>query len=87
VGIPTGRILGFGVNPKEFRLPNTKIGYRIEPVLDITNCETYEDIFHDKPELVINLNLDDKLLLKTNTYTSEFLKEKDPYMMRILYKK
>jgi hypothetical protein len=85
VGVPTGRILGFGTNPYEFRLPNTKIGYRIEPILDITNCTTYKDIFHDKPELDVNLSLDEKILLKTNPYTSEFLRNEDPYIKRILY--
>lgn len=83
VGVPTGRILGFGTNPYEFRLPHTKIGYRIEPILDITDCKTYQDIFHDKPELDVNLNLDEKILLKTNPYTPEFLKNKDPYIKRV----
>jgi len=84
VGVPTGRILGFGTNPYVFQLPNTKIGYRIEPILDITNCKTYKDIFHDKPELDVNLNLDEKILLKTNPYTSDFLKNEDPYIKRVL---
>lgn len=83
VGVPTGRILGFGTNPYEFRLPNTKIGYRIEPILDITECNTYKDIFHDKPELDVNLNLDEIILLKTNPYTNEFLKNEDPYIKRV----
>ncbi|MDP4277516.1 MAG: S41 family peptidase [Bacteroidota bacterium] len=84
VGHSTGRILGFGSDPVEYRLPNTKIRYRIAPVLDITNCNTYKDIFHDEPELKVPLSLDDKLLLKTNPFTPEFLKNKDPYLKLVL---
>jgi hypothetical protein len=86
LGAPTGRILGFGNDPIENRLPNTQINYRIAPVLDITNCKTYKDIFHDKPELNVHLSLDDKIILKTNPYTPEFLRMKDPYVKMVLNK-
>lgn len=84
VGQSTGRILGFGTNPKKFQLPNSRLNYRIAPVLDITNIQNYKDIFHDKPELNVNLSLEEKILLKSNPYTIEFLKTKDPYVNRIL---
>ncbi len=84
VGQPTGRILGFGTNPEIFKLPNSKISYRIAPVLDMTDVNVYEDIFHDKPEIEIKPSLDDKILLRNNPYTIEFLKTKDFYMKRIL---
>lgn len=84
VGQPTGRILGFGTNPEVFKLPNSKINYRIAPVLDMTSVNDYKDIFHDKPEMDTNLNLDEKIILQNNPYTIEFLKTKDPYMKRIL---
>jgi len=84
VGQSTGRILGFGTDPKNFQLPNSKLNYRIAPVLDITNAQDYKDMFHDKPELNVNLSLEEKLLLKSNPYTIEYIKTKDPYVNRIL---
>jgi|GEM_PF-2164807 len=87
VGVRTGRILGFGTNPTEFRLPNTRINCRVESILDITNCKTYEAIFHDQPELDVNPSLDDKILLKENTYTTDFLRNKDPYLKKIFSEK
>lgn len=84
VGQPTGRILGFGTNPKEFQLPNSKTNYRIAPVLDMTGVNDYKDIFHDKPEIDVKLNLNEKIILRNNPFSIEFLKTKDPYMKRIL---
>jgi len=84
VGEKTGKILGFGVNPKKFILLNSKLKYRIEPVIDITNSSNYQDIFHDRPEIDVHLNLDEKILLRDNPYTVKFMKEKDPYFKRIL---
>lgn len=84
VGQPTGRILGFGTTPEVFKLPNSKINYRIAPVLDMTNVNVYEDIFHDKPEIEITPNLDEKILLRNNPYTIEFIKTKDFYIKKIL---
>jgi hypothetical protein len=84
VGQSTGRILGFGTDPKNFQLPNSKLNYRIAPVLDITNIQDYQDIFHDSPELNVNLSLVEKIILKSNPYTIEYLKTKDPYVNRIL---
>ncbi len=86
VGVPTGRILGFGVNPSMFELPNSHILYRIEGMLDITNSKTYKDIFHDTPEIELKLILEEKILLRSNTYDTEFLKKKDPYIQSLLQK-
>lgn len=84
VGVPTGRILGFGVNPSMFQLQNSHIMYRIESMLDVTGCKTYKDIFHDTPEKEVSLSLDEKINLRTNTYEIEFLKKEDPYIKTIL---
>lgn len=86
VGSKTGKILGFGIKPKQFILPNSRIKYRIEPVLDITNSESYQDIFHDQPEIDVNLNLDEKILMLNNKFTKTFLIENDPYIKSIIKK-
>ena len=84
VGNNTGKILGFGIRPKQFVLPNSRIKYRIEPVLDITNAETYQAIFHDKPEIDVKLSLDEKIILRNNSITKEFILKTDPYINRII---
>jgi hypothetical protein len=84
VGETTGRVLGFGINPSEFELPNTKIKFRIAPTIDLTNVVNYQDIFHDKPEIEINTTIDDEILLYDNPYTIEFIKNYDPYIKQIM---
>lgn len=83
VGEPTGRIMGFGTNPKEFELFNSKLRYRVAPVLDITAVNSYKDLFHDQPEMDVNLTLNEKILLKQNPFNIDFLKNQDPYMKKI----
>lgn len=84
VGEKTGRVLGFGINPSKFELPNTKINFRVEPTIDLTNIENYQDIFHDKPEIKFNATINNKILLYDNPYTIEFIQKEDPYMKQIL---
>ncbi|SDD18599.1 Peptidase family S41 [Williamwhitmania taraxaci] len=84
VGEVTGRVLGFGTNPSEYELPNSKIKFRIAPTIDLTNVENYQDIFHDKPEIRIETTIDDKILLYDNSYSIEYIKNNDPYMKQIM---
>ncbi len=73
VGQETGRVLGFGTKPREYQLSNTKIKYRIAPVVDITNVSNLKDVFHDEPEINIDLDLNERIILKNNPFTIDFL--------------
>lgn len=87
VGTGTGKLLGRGINPLVFELPNSKILYRIEPVIDFLNVKTVEDVFHDKVEIPIDLSLGDymnRLKAKEFLYSRDFLFRKDPVFKKIL---
>lgn len=86
VGSPTGRLLGKGIDPLIFELPNSKILYRIEPVIDFMNAGSPADVFHDKVEIPVELTLDEHLdrLQSKAQYTQEYLINTDPVFKKIL---
>lgn len=86
VGCPTGRLLGKGINPLVFELPNSKILYRIEPVIDFMNTKQVADAFHDKVEMPVELSLKEQLdrLLGKDLYSQEYLISTDPVFKKIL---
>ena len=87
VGTPTGRLLGKGINPMLFELPNSKIMYRIEPVIDFLNVKRPEDVFHDKVEIPVNLTIQqylERLEYQGDVYSKDFLLKKDPVFRTIM---
>ncbi len=54
VGHPTGRLLGKGTTPFIFQLPNSKLLFRMEPLIDYSGVEDAKDIFHDNVELPLS---------------------------------
>lgn len=84
VGFKTGRILGFGTSPREFILTNTKIGIRLNPVLDVTNVSKIEDVFHNEPEIKVNFSLDEKIVQRNNRHNFESIRNIDPYIKAVL---
>lgn len=86
VGSTTGRLLGKGINPLVFELPNSKILYRIEPVIDFMNVGEVADVFHDKVEIPVELSLEEHLrrLLSKDPYAEEYLISADPVFKKIL---
>ena len=47
IGVPTGKFLGAGLNPSVFMLPNSRLIFRMELVLDATGVTKAEDFYHD----------------------------------------
>ena len=86
VGSPTGRLLGKGIDPLVFELPNSKILYRIEPVIDFMNADEVADVFHDKVEMPVELSLEEQLdrLQGKDLYSQEYLISADPVFKKIL---
>ncbi|MDE5423192.1 S41 family peptidase [Ancylomarina sp. DW003] len=84
VGITCGRILGMGIDPIHRCLPNTKLTYRLAPLIDMSGVNKIRDIFHDEPEIHLGLDLNDKINLRFNTYKYEFLMNKDPYVRKVI---
>ncbi|MDR1878898.1 MAG: S41 family peptidase [Bacteroidales bacterium] len=48
VGVPTGTIGGQGINPSLFILPNSRLMFSMEILLDASGVNTFEDFYHDK---------------------------------------
>jgi hypothetical protein len=46
VGLPSGMALGQGTLPYAFSLPNSKLIFTLEPVLDLTDAKTARDTHH-----------------------------------------
>jgi len=59
VGFDNSMVLGMGVQPYEFTLPNSKIRFHIAPVLDLTNAKNALETLHAKVEHQINATKDD----------------------------
>jgi hypothetical protein len=87
VGNSTGWFAGLGINPWVFILPNSKILYRIEPVLDFTNLGKPDDFYHNYVKLTIDLTLDDYITRYSYSgdwYDKEFLYKFDKVFKTIL---
>ena len=80
VGQPTGLQLGSGLTPLVFELPNSKILYRIEPVIDYSNVKVPNDIFHDNIKIFVPMTIDDfiRIAKEPELYSNGYLLNRDP---------
>ncbi len=86
VGMRNPEILGMGIDPYRFTLPNSKIIFSIEPVIDLTNAREAEDVFHTGVEIEINPTIDEmvKFYNADGVPLEEFLLDYDPFFQRVL---
>ena len=78
VGFDNSMVLGMGVQPYEFTLPNSKIRFHIAPVIDLTNAKNALETLHTKVEHQINSTKDDYIKYYLNNENIEddlFIKE------------
>ncbi len=73
VGIPSGIILGRGIAPGIFQLPESKFTFIMEACVDLTDCKNAFDVFHDRPEIEIYPTLDE--IIDMNRY-GKFLNQR-----------
>lgn len=87
VGVPIGLIMGRGISPAIFQLPESKFTFIIEACIDLTDCETAIDVFHDKPEIEIYPTLDD--IIDMHNYGQFLNKRGDQFLFNhdYLFKK
>ncbi|HNY63243.1 MAG TPA: S41 family peptidase [Bacteroidales bacterium] len=57
IGVPTGHIAGFGLNPWNFQLKNSKFTFQFETAIDLTKVQNPEDVFQDIPEMIVSPTL------------------------------
>jgi hypothetical protein len=87
IGNSTGWFGGFGSMPWVFILPNSKILYWTEPLLDFSNVKRPEDLFHNEVEIPVKLSAQDyfkRYAYKGDVYGKDFLFAKDAVIKRIL---
>lgn len=81
IGNRTGLCGGKQTSPIYFSLPNSKLVYRLEPMLDFSNVNKIEDIFHDEVTHYIIPTFEDyqrRLFSENDIYSIDFLREFDP---------
>jgi RNA polymerase sigma factor (sigma-70 family) len=92
VGETTGKLLGFGVTPLFFTLPNSCFTFQLEPVLDLSNAETLWDYYHDNVEIPVDISVEQRVnyfnySIEGDIYSKEFLFNHDPVFQKVLEQK
>jgi len=87
VGVPTGLIMGVGFSPAIFQLPESKFTFIMEACVDLTDCKTAFDVFHDRPKIEIYPTLDE--IIEMNNYGYFLNKRGDEFLFKhdYLFKK
>ncbi len=87
VGNSTGWFAGFGSMPWVMILPHSKILYWTEPLLDFTNVQRAEDLFHNQVKLPVDLTLEAfraRQMYPGDVYSLPFLVNYDPLFRTVL---
>lgn len=61
VGFRNPYILGMGIDPFHFSLPNSGFTFTIEPVVDLAGAQSAKDVFHTDVEVDVQPTLDQML--------------------------
>ena len=87
VGVPTGLIMGVGFAPPTFQLSESKFTFLMEACVDLTDCKTAFDVFHDRPKIEIYPTLEE--IIEMNNYGYFLNKRGDEFLFKhdYLFKK
>ena len=86
VGTKTGHLVGFGLVAPLFQLKNSKLGFRLPCIMDMTNCSKPIDVYHDIPEIEIYPTFQEYIYLITDhdRISKEYLYKYDPWFRKVL---
>lgn len=87
VGFPGTSILGMGIDPYCFSLPNSKMTVSVEPAIDLSNCKSAADTLHLDTEIELSMSPEEYLEYLYRTVPddcSDYLIQEDPFMQKIL---
>jgi uncharacterized protein YuzE len=92
VGEKTGNLLGFGIAPIVFTLPNSYFTFQLEPVLDLSNTHSVYDFYHDNVEIPVDISVKQRVKYFENfntdqtkgIYSKDFLYNHDPVFQKVL---
>ena len=86
LGFPGTRILGMGIDPYCFSLPNSKLTISVEPAIDLTNCKSASDSLHLDVEVELPLSPEAYLAYLYHPVSADYrdyLENEDPFMRNI----
>jgi len=86
IGASVDLPIGSGITPMYFMLPNTKILVRIDPAIDITNANSYSDVYNEV-EVEIKQDANDLFIWQTkngNRWKRSFLFKNDAYYKKAI---
>lgn len=78
---------GLQTNPIVMMLPYSKLIFRVEPQIDLTNIKTVSDIFQNHVEYPVPYTIEHlhlRTTTKANIYGKEFLLNQDPMFKKVL---
>lgn len=87
VGYRNPYILGMGIDPFHFSLPHSCFAFTIEPVIDLTGCQSASDVFHTDVEVEVQPTLEELLRFHNQPMEDEledFLTAYDPVFQEVL---
>ena len=87
IGNITGKACGNQASPAYFSLPNSKLMFRLEPMLDFSSVTKIEDIFHDEVTHYLPQTLENyqrQIFSKQDIYSMEFLRAYDPLFKMVI---
>jgi hypothetical protein len=86
VGVRNAYVSGVGINPYAFTLPNSKLIFNIEPLIDLTGAEDAEGVFHNDVEAEITPTLEGLLHYYNcddDRPLEDFLADCDPFFEKV----
>lgn len=86
IGFSGTTILGMGINPYFFALPNSKLIISVEPAIDLTNCRNAAETLHLKPEIDLPMSPREYLTYLYHPIPADcraYLETEDPFMQKI----
>jgi hypothetical protein len=87
VGMRTGKLLGRGVTPSIFLLPESKFILEMETIIDLSEVNCPIDLYHDSVEMLLNLPIEyytDRANTTEYLYSKEYLYDKDLFFKEVL---
>jgi len=87
IGQTGGYLGGRGVAPTRFILPDSKLMFQMEMLIDLTNVKELKDFYHQNVEIPVNLTnseLVSRYRYNGDLFDLKYLRKKDPVFKKIL---
>ena len=86
VGFPGTKILGMGIDPYYFALPNSQLTISVGPATDLSNCKSATDTLHPSTEIELPMSPETYLAYLYCPVPADcrnYLENEDPFMKKI----